>query len=151
MIRSLYSLLLTLLLPLAFVRLWFKGRTNPDYMQRWGERLGYMPDLPKRPRLWVHAVSVGETRAAQPLLDAAAAAAVKKDLGDRWVIDLRKSPVDAAPLQAFMGAYGAYTRPAPPPPPPPPAPAALTADAGAGLLAGPLARVPNDNVMTMHF
>lgn len=68
MIRSLYSLLLTLLLPLAFVRLWFKGRTNPDYMQRWGERLGYMPDLPKRPRLWVHAVSVGETVAAAPLI-----------------------------------------------------------------------------------
>lgn len=68
MIRSLYSLLLTLLLPLAFVRLWFKGRTNPDYMQRWSERLGYMADLPQQPRLWVHAVSVGETVAAAPLI-----------------------------------------------------------------------------------
>jgi len=88
----------------------------------------------------------------QPLLDAAAAAAVKKPLGDRWVLDLRKSQVDAAPLQAFMGAFGAYTRPAPPPPPPPPAPAAVEAGEGRGLVAGQIAGLGNnDNVMTMHF
>ncbi|TQV62407.1 MAG: 3-deoxy-D-manno-octulosonic acid transferase, partial [Halothiobacillaceae bacterium] len=56
--------------PLAFARLWLKGRDNPAYRERWGERLGHGPDLPKRPRLWVHAVSVGEVIAAAPLIRA---------------------------------------------------------------------------------
>ncbi|MEO0003722.1 MAG: hypothetical protein RLZZ22_1414, partial [Pseudomonadota bacterium] len=70
MMRRLYSLLLLVLLPLALARLWWKGRANPDYRRRWGERLGFVPVRPERPRLWVHAVSVGETIAAAPLLRA---------------------------------------------------------------------------------
>ncbi|MEW6444671.1 MAG: 3-deoxy-D-manno-octulosonic acid transferase [Pseudomonadota bacterium] len=64
----LYSALLTILTPLALARLWWKGRANPAYRERWKERLGHIPDLPARPRLWVHAVSVGETIAAAPLV-----------------------------------------------------------------------------------
>jgi len=70
MIRLLYTLLLLLLTPLALLRLWWRGRGNPDYRRRWGERLGRVPELPARPRLWVHAVSVGETIAAVPLVRA---------------------------------------------------------------------------------
>lgn len=70
MTRRLYSLLLLGLLPLALARLWWKGRGNPDYRRRWGERLGFVPVLPERQRLWLHAVSVGETIAAAPLLRA---------------------------------------------------------------------------------
>lgn len=68
MARLLYTLLLTGLLPFAFLRLWWKGRKQPAYRERWSERLGWPPPLPKRPRLWVHAVSVGETIAAAPLI-----------------------------------------------------------------------------------
>lgn len=70
MTRLLYSALLLLLTPLALLRLWLRGRSNPDYRRRWGERLGFVPRLPERQRLWVHAVSVGETIAAAPLLRA---------------------------------------------------------------------------------
>jgi len=84
----------------------------------------------------------------QAVLDAGAAAAVKKPLGDRWVLDLRKSPVDAAPLQGLFGAYGCWTRPTPTPPPPPPPPAAVAVKTSGSLLAGPLA---DSGVMTMHF
>ncbi len=70
MIRLLYTLLLLLLTPLALLRLWWRGRGNPDYRLRWGERLGQVPERPARPRLWVHAVSVGETIAAVPLVRA---------------------------------------------------------------------------------
>lgn len=70
MARALYTALLTLATPLALVRLGWKGRTNPAYRERIPERLGFIPRLPERPRLWVHAVSVGEVIAAAPLVRA---------------------------------------------------------------------------------
>ncbi|MDD2728071.1 lipid IV(A) 3-deoxy-D-manno-octulosonic acid transferase [Malikia sp.] len=70
MTRLLYTALLLLLTPLALLRLWLRGKGNPDYRKRWGERLGFVPVLPERKRLWVHAVSVGETVAAAPLVRA---------------------------------------------------------------------------------
>ena len=66
MTRLIYTALLLLLTPLALLRLWLRGKRNPDYRLRWGERLGLVPELPERQRLWVHAVSVGETIAAAP-------------------------------------------------------------------------------------
>ncbi|KQQ47301.1 3-deoxy-D-manno-octulosonic acid transferase [Duganella sp. Leaf126] len=75
--RWLYSLLWWLALPLVLARLWLRGRREPGYRRHWGERLGVygaaVPDA-GAPVLWVHAVSVGETRAAEPLVDALLAA-----------------------------------------------------------------------------
>lgn len=68
--RTLYSAALTLLTPLAFARLAWKGRSNPDYRARRGERLGFVARFPVKPRLWIHAVSVGEVIAASPLIRA---------------------------------------------------------------------------------
>ncbi len=68
--RGLYSAALSLLTPLAFARLWWKGRGNPDYRARWSERLGLPAKFPVKPRLWLHAVSVGEVIAATPLIRA---------------------------------------------------------------------------------
>ncbi len=62
-----YSALWWLMIPVVLLRLWLKGRTQPAYRSRWGERLGRWPDYPKH-CLWVHAVSVGETIAAQGLV-----------------------------------------------------------------------------------
>ena len=70
LLRLLYTALLLLLTPLALLRLWLRGKANPDYRKRWGERLGFVPQLPSGKRLWVHAVSVGETIAAAPLVRA---------------------------------------------------------------------------------
>ena len=58
----------------------------------------------------------------QPTLDIAATASATKDWGDQKVIDRKASPVDAAPLVAFVGALWLARRKvqaAPPPPPPP--------------------------------
>lgn len=69
--RLLYSLVWWLLLPLALLRLWWRGRKEPGYLRHIGERLGfYRAPRPSRPVIWVHAVSVGETRAAEPLIHA---------------------------------------------------------------------------------
>jgi 3-deoxy-D-manno-octulosonic-acid transferase len=72
--RSAYSLLLRLATPLYLLRLWWRGRQEPGYRQFIGERLGFAAaDVPAG-RLWLHAVSLGETRAAAPLIDALRAA-----------------------------------------------------------------------------
>ena len=65
--RYLYSLLFLLLLPLILLRLYWKGRQLPAYRQHIGERLGFYPPVSGR-YIWLHAVSVGETRAAAPLV-----------------------------------------------------------------------------------
>lgn len=71
MLRVLYNLLWLLALPVALLRLVWRARKEPGYVQHVGERLGVYGKLPAAgPWLWVHAVSVGETRAAQPLIDA---------------------------------------------------------------------------------
>ncbi len=70
-VRFLYSLLWTLALPLLPFRLWWRGRREPGYRASIGERYGRYGALPRprAPVLWVHAVSLGETRAASPLID----------------------------------------------------------------------------------
>ena len=76
--RLFYSLMWWLALPLVLTRLWLRGRKEPGYRQHWGERLGFYDratasgahGAAATPVLWVHAVSVGETRAAEPLVDA---------------------------------------------------------------------------------
>lgn len=70
MTRLLYSLLFYLATPLIWLRLLWRARKQPEYLQHLGERYGFYPAPPKRPLIWLHAVSVGETRAAAPLIDA---------------------------------------------------------------------------------
>lgn len=70
--RALYALLWWLALPFLPARLWWRGRREPGYRERIGERFGrYRADAraPARDVLWVHAVSLGETRAAAPLIE----------------------------------------------------------------------------------
>ncbi len=68
--RALYTLLLRASLPFALARLWWRGRAEPLYWWRRGERFGYYPDAPEKPVIWLHAVSVGEARASAPLVRA---------------------------------------------------------------------------------
>jgi 3-deoxy-D-manno-octulosonic-acid transferase len=67
--RGLYASALRLLTPAYLLRLWWRGRAEPGYRAHWAERLGFgPPELPGR--LWIHAVSLGETKAVEPLLAA---------------------------------------------------------------------------------
>lgn len=73
--RLLYSIAWWLALPLVCWRLWSRGRREPGYREHVGERFSLYPKTRPTPgAIWVHAVSVGETRAAQPLVDALLAA-----------------------------------------------------------------------------
>lgn len=69
--RLLYSLVWTLVLPFAFLYLLWRARRQPEYLRHWPERLGLAAPPPGgKPVIWLHAVSVGETRAAAPLVAA---------------------------------------------------------------------------------
>ncbi|CAD5372235.1 3-deoxy-D-manno-octulosonic acid transferase [Rubrivivax sp. A210] len=70
MARSAYSLLLRLATPFYLARLWWRGRAEPVYRSHWIERLGGLDGTVPPGRLWLHAVSLGETRAAAALIDA---------------------------------------------------------------------------------
>ena len=66
-----YGLVLRLATPLYLLRLWRRGATEPGYRFRLTERLGFYPGRPPLPgAVWLHAVSLGETRAALPLVEA---------------------------------------------------------------------------------
>ena len=68
--RLIYSLLFYLAQPLVWIRLAWRARKQPEYLQHVGERYGFYSRKPATPLLWLHVVSVGETRAAEPLIKA---------------------------------------------------------------------------------
>ncbi|WP_434653853.1 lipid IV(A) 3-deoxy-D-manno-octulosonic acid transferase [Pseudomonas sp. R3-56] len=68
--RTLYSALFYLGLPLVAIRLWLRARKAPAYARRIGERFAWgLPTLVPG-GIWVHAVSVGESIAAAPMIRA---------------------------------------------------------------------------------
>lgn len=100
--RVLYSLLWWLALPLVLGRLWWRGRREPGYRTHLGERLGFYGRKPdKRPTFMVHAVSVGETRAAEPLVEALLAARP-----DARILLTHMTPTGRATGRALFGKHG---------------------------------------------
>ena len=68
--RLVYTLLWWLLLPVLPLRLWWRGRREPGYRANVGERFGfYRCAAHATGALWIHAVSLGETRAIAPLIE----------------------------------------------------------------------------------
>ncbi len=64
----LYRLLLYLALPGVVARLAWRGMHNRRYRERLGQRFGRLPIRPRENGIWIHAVSVGEVNAAEPLI-----------------------------------------------------------------------------------
>ncbi|MDD2933936.1 MAG: lipid IV(A) 3-deoxy-D-manno-octulosonic acid transferase [Methylotenera sp.] len=68
MSRRLYTFLLYLLLPFTPLKLLWRAKKQPDYLLHWRERYGFYSLKFAKPVIWLHCVSVGETRAAEPLI-----------------------------------------------------------------------------------
>ncbi len=80
-VLAVYSAMLRLITPLYLLRLWRRGAKEPGYREWLPERLGfYRGRRPLPGALWLHAVSLGEARAAVPLVDALRAANPKMRL-----------------------------------------------------------------------
>ena len=74
MIRPLYSLMVMGAQPLLRRKLRRRGVAEPGYLELVDERFGRYEGVTEPGRLWIHAVSLGETRAAAILIDALRAA-----------------------------------------------------------------------------
>lgn len=110
MTRFFYSVLFHLLLPLVLLRLLWRARHAPEYLKRVCERFGFgIPAM--QGGLWVHAVSVGETLAAAPLVNA-----WRKAHPDQPVFISTMTPTGSARVHAIWGdavghAYAPYDLP----------------------------------------
>jgi 3-deoxy-D-manno-octulosonic-acid transferase len=99
MARLLYILVVHALLPWAVLHLLWRARRQPDYLRHWGERFGAYPRTrPAAPVIWLHAVSVGETRAAQPLI-----AALRARYPDHRILLTHMTPTGRATSEALFG------------------------------------------------
>ena len=96
--RFLYSVLLYAATPFVLLRLLWRSRRQPEYRQRIGERFGFVPAVPGGVAVWVHAVSVGESVAALPLIEKLVAAHPP-----RSVLVTTTTPTGSARVAAALG------------------------------------------------
>ena len=100
--RLTYTLIVLALLPWAALHLLWRARRQPEYLRHWAERFGRFPagDLqnPPKPTIWLHAVSVGETRAAQPLV-----AALRERYPGHRILFSHMTPTGRATSEALFG------------------------------------------------
>lgn len=68
--RYLYTILFYIATPFILLRLLMRSLRNPAYRHRWSERFGQVTPLKNPKVIWLHAVSLGESIAAAPLVNA---------------------------------------------------------------------------------
>jgi 3-deoxy-D-manno-octulosonic-acid transferase len=101
MSRFFYSVFFYLTQPLVWLRLLWRARKQPEYLQHLGERYGfYAQSIQGRP-IWLHAVSVGETRAAEPLIKA-----LLDEYPDHTLLLTHMTPTGRATGAELIGKYG---------------------------------------------
>jgi len=96
--RWLYSALLYLIFPAILLILWYRGLKDPAYRRNVRQRFGHIPDAPEAGCIWVHAVSVGETLAAVPLIRRLMA-----QYPDRTMLVTTMTPTGAERVHAAFG------------------------------------------------
>ncbi|KRG44909.1 3-deoxy-D-manno-octulosonic acid transferase [Stenotrophomonas pictorum JCM 9942] len=98
LLRGLYSAVLYLLLPITVYHLVWRGFRVREYFKRWDERYASYPESGSEPRVWLHAVSVGEVNAAAPLVNA-----LRQQRPDiRWIITTI-TPTGSQRVRALWG------------------------------------------------
>ena len=98
--RYLYSALFYALLPFVVLRMLLRSRHAPDYRRRLAERFGIFatPFDRAQPAIWVHAVSVGETLAAAPLIES-----LLQTYPDHRLVVTTTTPTGSERVRALFG------------------------------------------------
>lgn len=103
MTRFAYTLLLYLLLPRVLWHLLWRARKQPAYLKNIPQRFGFYrredKDKVRQPLIWVHAVSVGETRAAAPLIHA-----LRTKYPSHQILLTHMTPTGSETAEALYGA-----------------------------------------------
>ena len=97
-LRYLYTLAMFLVTPLLVLRLLARGVRSRPYHQRWPERFGFFRTPGFNGSLWVHAVSVGEVNAAEPLIKA-----LQRDYPRAQLVVTTVTPTGTARVQQLFG------------------------------------------------
>jgi len=100
--RLAYTLAVLAMLPWAVLHLLWRARRQPEYLRHWGERFAFFANADRhpfpRPTIWLHAVSVGETRAAQPLV-----AALREHFPGHRILFTHMTPTGRATSELLFG------------------------------------------------
>ena len=94
-----YMVLSRVALPVVWLRLWIRGRREPAYRERRGERLGFVPATLPRQVVWFHTVSAGETLGAVPLIRA-----IKRVIPDVPFLVTTTTPSGSVEVRKHLGA-----------------------------------------------
>ena len=96
--RKFYTILLYLLMPVVIARLAWRGIRAPDYWRRWPERFGRIRPALGAQVIWIHAVSVGEVLAAEPVVQA-----LLEQRPDHSILITTVTPTGSARVTALFG------------------------------------------------
>lgn len=96
--RYLYTLAMYLVTPLLVLRLLARGVRSRPYYRRWPERFGFFAAPGFSGSLWVHAVSVGEVNAAEPLIKA-----LRRDYPNAPLVITTVTPTGTARVHQLFG------------------------------------------------
>ncbi|MBT8449117.1 MAG: lipid IV(A) 3-deoxy-D-manno-octulosonic acid transferase [Gammaproteobacteria bacterium] len=96
--RWIYSLLLYLLIPVEILRLLYRSRKAPLYRKRWAERFGFIMPEVDGDVIWFHTVSVGETLAALPVINA-----VREANPDTVILVTTMTPTGSEQVKSHLG------------------------------------------------
>ena len=96
--RHLYTLAMYLATPLLVLRLLARGVRSRPYHRRWPERFGFFAAPGFSGSLWVHAVSVGEVNAAEPLIKA-----LQRDYPNAPLVITTVTPTGTARVHQLFG------------------------------------------------
>ncbi len=96
--RIFYTLGLWLLLPYIFFHLLWRARKQPEYLKHIAERFGFYPTHSNKPVIWLHTVSVGETRAAASLVQS-----MRETYPDHQLLLTHTTPTGRAASEQLYG------------------------------------------------
>jgi len=98
LLRYIYTLAMFLVTPLLVLRLLARGVRSRPYHRRWPERFGFFDAPGFSGSLWVHAVSVGEVNAAEPMIKA-----LRRDYPNAPLVITTVTPTGTARVHQLFG------------------------------------------------